>query len=396
MSFSEQADFSAEHTIEPGLIERLTHERDTVGSTTAYLNALGVYYESVPDHAANMLQLKRMARMVTNPNNEPSYPQSFTNAFYWGEILAYTSQDRLVGDEWATISYKLFNQNMIDVLERERDEMASHYDSLHDTADIIMGELEEADPEVMPLELDEFIKKWSGKITHDEEERWQIIFGFRHVIIQVENVALEYEYDVNPEAVVAANDFFEIVDATEIDDVQANLEPIDDVRDFLMDRYADHREAYGAIDESDEEALDDASIYLMQALRRDFMKSDRIDEGDFLEISGNAVFVICDDNLRTNNTYALGENEYIKGTFDAVAVTEVPTFDAIARIRRARENIDSDEVIPKGEVNPLGVLMILKDPVVVGPDGTHVQFATDVIAGVMLNNPDMTMSKYLL
>lgn len=35
MSFSEQADFSAEHTKESGLIERLTHERDTVGSTTA-------------------------------------------------------------------------------------------------------------------------------------------------------------------------------------------------------------------------------------------------------------------------------------------------------------------------------------------------------------------------
>lgn len=337
-----------------------------------------------------------MAGMVTNPNNESSYPQHLTNAFYWGEILAYASQDRLVGETWATTSYKIFSQNMIDVLERERDEMASHYDSLQDTADTIMGELEEAGPEIMPVKLDKFVRKWSSKITRDEEERWQIIFGFRHIIMQVENVAMDDEYDIDPEAVRAANEFFEIMDATEIDDVQANLEPIDDVREFIMERYADHRQAYGTIDEEDAEALDDIAMYLMRALNQDIAKLDRITEEDFFEFSGNAVCVICDEKLQMNRMYVLGENEFIKGTYDAVAVTEAPTFDAIAHIRYSRGTSESDEAMPRDKVNPLGVLMILKDPVAVRPDGTHLQFPAGTIVGMMLNNPDMSMSKYLL
>lgn len=72
MNSPEQADFSAERTKQPNVLDQLLSERDSVDSTRGYVFALGTRYNAMPEHKANMLQLQRMAGLLTNPTNEPS------------------------------------------------------------------------------------------------------------------------------------------------------------------------------------------------------------------------------------------------------------------------------------------------------------------------------------
>lgn len=409
MSFPEESGYSAEHPTGPELLGLLNAERDRVGSTKSYLEVTCIYYESVPEHAVNMMQLGRMAGMVTNPNNEPSYPRSLTDAFYKGEVMAYNFHERSSGEIWSTASYSLFNKNMIKTLSAGRDEEGTHRERMQRIADELMGDLELVDESEMPPALDQLIIDWSEQATDNPEEQWYMILGFRHIIMQVERISSAPHGDASshPESALSESEkledaFYAIVDDDELDDVAVDeVESIDDVRDRIMDAYSDCRLSYGEINEEDEVSVEDASIYLTQALNRELVRIEGVrdeDNKDIIEITGHAAFVIYDANFKPQHVYLLGEGERLCAAIEALIVTDVPNSEGIARLRASQKDPDDNEryVPPKECINPLGVVLVLNDSVIIKPNGEPVYMPKGVTAGVVFNNPDMHMVRYLL
>lgn len=401
MNSPEQADSSAEHADNSGLYEQLMSERDSVGSTRTYLRVLGIYYQSVPEHAANMMQLQRLAGLLTNPTNEPTFSKELTDAFYWGEILAYNTQERLVGEGWAAGSYKILSEAMVAKLGEFRDAKLPYNDNLLQVAATIMGGLGVASGKIMPPAMDQLIIKWAEEITDDKEQQWHIILGFRHVIIEVIRHALDNDDDEdgeNSEQEVRerariSNEFLELADRNDIDDVQGfETEPINDIRERIMESYADYVLAYGPYDENNEDDLGRLEGYLTQAMNRDFSDMEGIEPGDFLRIGGNAFFILYGETDASQMLYMLGANEFLEGSAEALAIVETPSSRTIIRLQE--HIIEADEA--DEETNPLGVVLVLKDPVLVNSEGTHIQIDGNRVAGLVMSNPDMHMSKYLL
>jgi len=197
----------------------------------------------------------------------------------------------------------------------------------------------------------------------------------------------------NAEMVRISNEFFDLADRSEIDDVQGiETEPINDIRERIMESYADHVLAYGPYDENNEDDVDMLAMYLTQAMNRDFDGMEGIEPEDFLRIGGNAFFIIYDENDSSQVPYMLGANEFLEGSSESVAIVETPS---PWTIRRLQEHLIDGDVSDE-ETNPLGVVLMLKDPVLINSEGTHIQIGGNCVAGVVMSNLDMHMSKYLL
>ena len=386
MNFPEQADFAAESSENTGIYKRLLDERDRVGSTRAYLDGLQVSYESVPEHYPNMLQLQRIARLYTNPTNEPTFPGDLTKAFYWGEILAYTMQERMVGETWPTSSYEMLNYAMTTKLAELRDKTVPQSDNLLNIAATAMGELEMATIVAMPPGTDELIVEWAEQITDNEAQQSHIILGFRHINAEVIQAVLRYEkHQIRKQ-------FDLMMTNGEINDVKKiKTEPINDVRDRIMQYYTDQVIEYGAFDKNDEAETDAAIASLKDTMNKAFVQMEGIEVEDFLHITGNAVFIIYNEATGERMTHMLDRREALEGTVDAIAIVETPSTKTIMRLQEyIIDTTDAEE-----ETNPIGVVLMLKHPVFVDKDGKNHQIGGDLVAGLVMSNPDMHMSKYV-
>ena len=278
MNSPEQADFSPERTKQPNVLDQLLSERDSVDSTRDYVFALGTQYSAIPEHRANMFQLQRMAGLLTNPTNEPSFPQRLTDAFYWGEILAYTSQERIDGRGWADASYMMFNQSMTATLKEHRDLKPTSKDNLLDVATERMLELAEA--EHMSSAMDQFVAMLAIDISDDEDEQMYVILGFRHIIMQITQIAQQAEHIaaatkvaynsiakveadtaeadlVESERVWAAHELRELFDEDSGDVIDGTeTEPINDIPGQIMESYRKHMHDFGLFDDTDVDVLE--------------------------------------------------------------------------------------------------------------------------------------------
>lgn len=452
MSFPEQADSSAERTTKPDIYSRIEGERVIAGSTLAYVKQLGERYQGNLDHKPNLMQLQRIAGMATNPTGESSFPGVLTNAFYWGQILAYRAQDLLSEGEWAELAYPMFSSIVREHLETaqlqseepeydaEKDEWIvptrSQAERLRELGDMIMYDLEvighqnteseddtpdeyadddaeQGVSEFMPPVMEKLIIAMTDELTDFPEERWYMILGFRHLTTQVVQLAVnaKMKQDASQanedkaleEAAIAKKEerdsallmkqFIKLMDKNEIDDVQGReVIGIDDVRDKIMESYADHMIAYGVYDAGDEEDVDTLSMYLTHKMNRDFLALEDLSADDFLEIDGNAIYILYREDSDVRNMHMLGHGETLKGSTESVAVVETPSAQTMMRLQERL--IDPDEI--SDETNPLGVVMILSDPVLVNADGEHMQLGEGVVAGVVMSNPDMRIAKYIL
>ena len=411
MSIPEQADFSAEQSTEsPDVIEQLYAERDAVGGTSEYLTDLALQYESTPEYAVNMLQLKRMANFATNPNNESSFPARYTDAFYRGEVLGFRVGESIVGDAWARGSYKMFGKNMTDNLRQLRvkaevtiDELShkvTHQETLQMMSDLLMGELDHADGEKMPQMLDEFMLQWTDEISDDEGVQAYALVGFRHVVMQI---AAELDDGVSKksapasEGLVAQIDFYDMMfdNELEIDNPDdAEIESLNDLRHELMQKYAQYMLKYGFVDRNDKAKIAEATADLTKRLNRDLVKMQGIDSDEDISISGDAMYVIVyEDGKRKKLIDLLRSEETLKGTIDGIAILEVLSTESIPVMKRFLKNKKTDVT---GEAyNPLGAVLLLKHPLIQRSDGKLYPLPEGGTVGLVLNNPNMDIARYI-
>jgi hypothetical protein len=429
MSFSEQADFSAERTTKPAIYEQLFNEFSFAGATLEHVRKLGEQYGAQQDHVPNLLQLQRIAGMITNPTNEPSFPAGLTNAFYWGEILAYRAQDIVSEGEWAEMAYPLLSaaiHNKVDAAQGFLNEPEIHPktgksyvaertqgEQLQATADLILGELESGDSEFMPRAMEELIIGMTDELSERPEDRWYMILGFRFITMQVIEAAVN-ALMINDEAAAIAHkeqelatqlkneqqagrrlskQFIKLMDKNNIDDIQGwELIPIDAIREKVMESYADHMLAYGTYDASDEDEMDKLKIFLQQTIQNDFVDMEEIDGDDFLRIGGEAIYIVYDDIEESSFIAKLGPNEFLKGSPDSIAIIKIPNLQMM--LGWQENHIDTDQLWE--DINHLGVVMVLHDPSIVNNKGEHVRAGQDRTVCVVMTNPNMTISKYLL
>lgn len=411
MSIPEQADFSAEQSTEsPDVIEQLYAERDAVGGTSEYLTDLALQYETTPEYAVNMLQLKRMANFATNPNNESSFPARYTDAFYRGEVLGFRVGESIVGDAWARGSYKMFGKNMTDNLRQLRvkaevtiDELghkATHQETLQMMSDLLMGELDHADGEKMPQMLDEFMLQWTDEISDDEGVQAYALVGFRHVVMQI---AAELDDGVSKksapasEGLVAQIDFYDMMfdNELEIDNPDdAEIESLNDLRHELMQKYAQYMLKYGFVDRNDKAKIAEATADLTKRLNRDLVKMQGIDSDEDISISGDAMYVIVyEDGKRKKLIDLLRSEETLKGTIDGIAILEVLSTESIPVMKRFLKNKKTD--VTGAAYNPLGAVLLLKHPLIQRSDGKLYPLPEGGTVGLVLNNPNMDIARYI-
>ena len=387
MSLPEQPDYSAEQEMRPPsrLVRLLNAERDLEGSTSNYIAEISARYESDDTHKVNMQQLRRMANFVTNPNKSEVFSSRFTDAFYKGQVLGYRVGDDIVGEEWPSTAYKVFNENMRSHLATYRDMSMSQVENLQQMANALIALLARPEDSSIPVFLDEMILEWVDQTSDDLAEQSYTIMGFRHIVRQLSGTDV-----VRMEV---GNKFAKLMDRNQIDDMAAGeIVSLDAVRDQMMELYADHRVKFGDFDENDVAKATELVHYLNIHMNQELLAMRELAVGDDITVTGGAMYHVLDNNSTSVSAYLLNPTQTLKGTVDSIAIKAVMTNESIPTIRQYE--IDPEADTSRTVVNPFGVMLLLRDPLI--NQGNHVIFPpVDCGAvGLVMNNPNMTISKY--
>lgn len=386
MSMPEQPDYSAERvTRPPRLIRRLSAERDVVGTTSDYLVAMGIHYESDDTHSVNMLQLQRMANFTTNPNKSAEFPQRYTDAFCKGQVLGYRVGDYMIGAEWPSTAYKVFNENMRLHLAAHRDISVSQVENLQQMADALLGLLEQPEDSSIPVFLDEMILEWVDQTSDDLVEQAYTIMGFRNIVRQLSGTDVV--------CMQVSNKFFKLMNRNRIDDRAAGeTVSLDSAREEMMELYADHRVKFGDFDEHNVARATELVQYLNVHMNQELLAMKGLGVGDDIIINGEAMYHVLDNNGVVVSVELLVETETLKGTIDSIVITEVMTNESIPIMQQYK--LDRNTDTSRTSQNPFGVILLLRDPLLDHGDRIFFPPPECGAVGLVMNNPNMTINKY--
>jgi hypothetical protein len=170
----------------------IKHDIDVAGSVARYINIVHEAFEEQSKYRSNLLQLERMARVVTYDQLAlPDDNHNSANGFYWGGILGLALGDYVHSKDWSALSYEGISAAYYSAADRADDERQSRddteYTSPHsthpiDTADILIGELEISD-EPIPEEYMALIDTCADELTYRPQTKAFIINGFKFVAI---------------------------------------------------------------------------------------------------------------------------------------------------------------------------------------------------------------------
>lgn len=410
MSFSEQADIPSERIRPSNILDQLTSEQQTVGSVPAYISRLERQYYETPLHRPNMLQLQRMAKLVTNPNAYDTIPSERTDAFYWGEIVAYRSQELLSSEDWSADAYKILSQKVLSVMNEFHHTSHTAEQSMNRTAHVLTRDLELPDL-LISDQMDHFIEEWAKLTIEDVLSQRSMQLGFRYIITEMNLMEADLSVSMAMPDIIVPKDtkrertpeevskdeafkitkkFLKILKKKNLFDIDVEvdatgipqIESIDDVGERLREKSKKYIDNYGEFDHDDPAALADAQSYVEKRLRKFFNKMEGIEKNELVEASGKITMMWSKaDNVRLS--YALNDNAFVKGFVNGISVGTAPEFDF--RGRRI-----------KGGVNLFGVSLVLNDPIVVAEDGTHISLDDKTyIYNVLLTSPELRLEKYL-
>ena len=168
---------------QPELVERINAEIHKHGSALEYVHTLILQLTELPEHRANILQLQRLARTIVTPNGIHTAESNAVHAFYWGEVLGYSTCLTLYGDEWIAKHWRRLNSVQQEYFEQASEMFEDPLDSTaeHMSQDI-HDELELSD-DILPTALDEMAENIALQISSDPDIYGHIVLGFRHQLL---------------------------------------------------------------------------------------------------------------------------------------------------------------------------------------------------------------------
>lgn len=433
MTFAEHFRYPADDQENPPLVDVLMAERDRVGSTRNYVYSLGVSYEANPETQGNMLQLQRMAQLVTNPSREPSHNKRLTDAFYWGEVVAYSAGDTHYGAQWSELSYKLFNNEIRDDISTRTQEqhtsgpisrqeyLQQMYEFSEHRMDVLWrtGEGDDDDEDKMlPVALESLISDWADDLADDASEQLYIIMGFRHVMMQtlvrierdetnciilddaeklrdttsdVEQQSLD---KINKEfmKIIGKNIFEEPIFEGEIEEEaepKAEEVSLDDVKIRLTQDMVKYRATY-LLENPDYTATDTAQTlalasYLAVRMNEEFSRTKGIDRGEEVIVRGEIVYLAIDDETGKGSYERLSADNRLEGHVEMLLILPSPV-DAQA--------VHADQ---RGEQpGAFDVALVLKRPFLADDnDQYRLLDGNSERVAIILNSQQTILSKYI-
>ncbi len=117
-----------------------------------------------------------------------------------------------------------------------------------------------------------------------------------------------------------------------------------------------------------------------------------LDVGDDISVTGEAMYYVLDNNATRLSVDLLNATETLKGTVDAIAITGFMTNESIPIMRQVASDPRSDTC--RASQNPFGVMLLLRDPLLKGAGGKIHCLPEGSAVGLVMNNPNMILSKY--
>lgn len=404
MSFSEQADSSAESNNPRTSYEALQFERSRATSIGGYIGSLARHYAELPGGEASMLQLQRASRMITNPINEPTFPDALTHAFYWGEIIGYRIQDLVSDGEFVENAYANLNETIMEEYEGVTKTTATSSPDRLQLSSYIFESLKEIESGVFDDWQNLLVETWSQELLGDAEQQQYFILGTRFMLMQnpehrgkvgIAVAARRYISSLTEEQSLDERVFYELLSRTDIDDVQLNPDnnqPLDGVQASILESYTQHRLAYQET-VGDKELPEDAATILTRLLQRDFNELEGLQAGDWIRIEDDAMLTFFYLESGGRDVRLIEPGGYLEGRVQTVVVDETPTLEYIAEMRLGVADSSEDSL---RDIGSLGVMLCIDYPVVTSAEGEQVAMGSEVLAGVYLSDSDLYMSKYIL
>lgn len=184
--------------------EVLRQDQQTFESVPAFVGELIESYSNDDEYRANLAQLQRLARLVTNPHPLAELPPASADGFYWGSVLGMTAGDYYFGPRWSEILYKSTNAHMavnranaIYHSIESAQQLPTTSQAAIDTANLFLG-LFESEEYALPDAYQELINEWTPQISTDASQQYYFEAGFNFVfniaLSQTQHEALAYQF----------------------------------------------------------------------------------------------------------------------------------------------------------------------------------------------------------
>jgi len=418
MSFSEQTDFSEEYKNQRMLYDTLSLERSRAGSVGGYVGKLVADYEQEPEGRVAMLQLQRVARICTNPENKKSVPVGLANAFYWGEIVGYRMRDAMSEGEFSMNAYENINQALLAQYDTPDSPQLSPL-SMQESVALTLDSIAEMGDEVFPWWQELLARTSSEGLFTTFSEHWQFMLGVRFMtaldtkaapamranyrmddnvrspwggsgrVMQLEDAHLSADERANLE-----EDFSKVMDEETLVEVRKSYDnSLDEERGLILDRF-DYHVSVSEISIRDSESLGAAALDLTEKLWFDFERLEYLREGETICVENDAVVILQDASTGVETVRLLAKDEVLIGSVGGVAVEQIPSTQNIADMRAMTEREEGEA--PQGTECPLGVTLCLVDITVVTADNKRVALDAHIIGRLLIGSPKLRISQYLL
>jgi|GEM_PF-5988815 len=149
-----------------------------------------------------------------------------------------------------------------------------------------------------------------------------------------------------------------------------DLEPIDDVRELLVDNLSHHIARFDDLNLLDGDRLLDSLRAITALMNRDFRALTRLNSGDKIIASGETIFTTTSSEIASVPTIRnLSDSLHVHGIVRLLELHSIPDQQELDIIRRLNITHEQLEPVDLLRINPFGLMLKLADARLVDASG---------------------------
>lgn len=325
------------------------------GTVQKYVGALQERFRGSEDHTANILQFRRMAKLIVTPE-ELRHDAETTNevaGFYVGELLGLDVCEIITSDKVTDTIYrnisKSYHSAQIEInkitpkslkinADRKGGSPLSIIGRSTMAADYLLGELETDDGNLAFGDSEQFlIEQWASELAPDDYKIQEcIIHGFAFVVNSLRqrdvltsgDIAAEDSTVTEPDQEQGRIDtaFSALTDGLDFEVQEPTLESCAEIRAELLGQLDQYLETFEDIDGSDTEEAEDTLDVINAEIKRDFERLPGLELNDEVVAYGDSFIIIHDPEASPVYRYQkLSDSVHAKGKVGDIEVMMIPS-----------------------------------------------------------------------